>query len=310
MFYPRWKPWANIPRKYTSFVMRSHTIISTCLILFCVVFIISGLSASVHDSGRKQYTVQDSIAILVDTSLSMSAADVKPNRYSHALAIASGLLQQYNAQYVTIPFGAIPMVRTPLSYDRTGIQQVLWEYTLGSYHVNDVYMGSAPWNAIGLARSFLHKQSTPNKTIVLLGDGNTNTWYTIDTFIPYLQQDNIQVIICAIGQSWYVLGTNYADTPVISSLDVNRLDSITQQTNWKRRVCNDIPQAVDRITMRLKDRILLANNEFSLHSFDELRNNTTAQYAVLIGIGYMILTSFGTYLRYDVHAVRKKKKGA
>ena len=46
----------------------------------------------------------------------------------------------------------------------------------------------------------LRTQPTKNKTILLLGDGNTNTGLTIDTFIPHLQQDNIQLLICAIGQ--------------------------------------------------------------------------------------------------------------
>ena len=78
----------------------------------------------------------------------MTAADVKPNRYAQALSITSGLISQYNANYITIPFGAIPIIRTPLSADRPGIIQVLTQYSLGSYHVNDLYMGSAPGSAI------------------------------------------------------------------------------------------------------------------------------------------------------------------
>lgn len=253
--------------------------------------------------------VQDSIALLIDTSLSMTAADVKPNRYNHALAIASWLILQHRAQYITIPFGAVPVVRTPVSYDQYGITQVVSQYTLWSYHVNDTYMWSAPWNAIGLAWSFLHGQTTPNKAIVLLGDGNTNTGYTIDTFIPYLRQDNIQLIICAIGQSWYVLWTNYADTPVISSLDVTRLDFITQQTNWKRRVCNNINESVERISMRLKENTVITTESIP-HTISELRHNSTAQWAMILGILYLLITSLGTYIIYEKNSIlyNKRKK--
>ncbi len=253
--------------------------------------------------------VQDSIALLIDTSLSMTAADVKPNRYNHALAIASWLISQHRAQYITIPFGAVPIVRTPVSYDQYGITQVVSQYTLWSYHVNDTYMWSAPWNAIWLAWSFLHGQSTPNKTIVLLGDGNTNTGYTIDTYIPYLRQDNIQLIICAIGQSWYVLWTNYADTPVISSLDVTRLDFITQQTNWKRRICNNINESVERISMRLKENTVITTESIP-HTISELRHNSTAQWAMILGILYLLITSLGTYIIYEKNSIlyNKRKK--
>lgn len=78
----------------------------------------------------------------------MSAADIKPNRYAQALSIATGLIESYNAQYITIPYGAIPFIRTPFSVDTFGVEKVLSQYSLGSHHVNDAYMGSAPGNAI------------------------------------------------------------------------------------------------------------------------------------------------------------------
>jgi uncharacterized protein with von Willebrand factor type A (vWA) domain len=48
---------------------------------------------------------QNAVAILLDTSISMSANDVLPNRYRHAISIATGLMESYQADYITIPFG-------------------------------------------------------------------------------------------------------------------------------------------------------------------------------------------------------------
>ncbi len=240
----------------------------------------------------------------------MTAADVSPNRYTHAVAIASGIVAWFPANYITIPFGAIPIVRTPFSQDRLGIQQVLSQYTLGSHHVNDAYMWSAPWNAIGLAWSYLTTQTSKHKTIVLLWDGNTNTWYTIDTFLPLLQKNNIQLIICAIGQSWYVLWTNYADTAVISSLDVVRLDFLTQKTWGKRRICNNIPEAVDRVTMRLKEQTVI-DTWRDLHIYDLLKNKDR-HYIIIAGLMYSIVSLLMTYIYYEIyrftHNHKKRRK--
>lgn len=253
---------------------------------------------------------ENSVAILIDTSLSMTAADVSPNRYTHAVGIASGIVAGFPANYITIPFGAIPIVRTPFSQDRLGIQQVLSQYSLWSHHVNDAYMWSAPWNAIGLAWSHLTTQTSKHKTIVLLWDGNTNTWYTIDTFLPLLQKDNIQLIICAIGQSWYVLWTNYADTAVVSSLDVARLDFLTQKTWGKRRICNNIPEAVDRVTMRLKEQTVI-DTWRNLRIYDLLKNKDR-HYIIIAGLIYSIISLVMTYIYYEIyrftHNHKKRRK--
>ncbi len=311
MFYVPWSPRGRIPRKYLSWLLKIHTFISWNIIVLAILYtILWWLYFSFWQQNTTQKKAENSVAILIDTSLSMTAADVVPNRYTHALGIASGIISWFPAEYITIPFGAIPIIRTPFSQDRNGIQQVLWQYSLWSYHVNDAYMWSAPWNAIGIAWSKLSQQSSIHKTIILLWDGNTNTWYTIDTFIPLLQKDNIKLIICAIWQSWYVLWTNYADTAVVSSLDVARLDFLTQKTWGKRRICNNIQESVDRITMRLKEQTVIDTwHSITLNSIWE---NRDLRYLLIAWILYMILTQLGTYIYYEIyrftHNHKKRRK--
>ena len=70
------------------------------------------------------------IAVLIDSSLSMSSADIPPNRYNHALSLMTGLLDAYPAQYTLLPFGAYPMIRIPLSHDLDGVKHIVTATTL------------------------------------------------------------------------------------------------------------------------------------------------------------------------------------
>jgi hypothetical protein len=133
-------PWARTPRKYKSIRQKIYSTLFFCSIAYFAFYIsVYGLSLYQNNKVEKDSS-SHAIAILLDTSLSMSAADVKPNRYAQALSIAQGLISSFPASYITIPFGAIPLVRTPWSTDTEGAQHVLGQYSLGSYHVNDAYM--------------------------------------------------------------------------------------------------------------------------------------------------------------------------
>jgi hypothetical protein len=248
-------PWARIPWKYKSVRQKIYSTLFSCSIAYFV-FYISVYGLSLYEKNKvEERSASHAIAILLDTSLSMSAADVKPNRYAQALSIAQGLISSFPASYITIPFGAIPLVRTPWSTDTKWVQQVLGQYSLWSYHVNDAYMGSAPGNAIWFAWNALRSYKTQKKTILLIGDGNTNTWYAIESFIPYLQRDGIQLYVCVIGESWYALGQNHGDVPVYTFLDTWSLDTITKATHGGWRMCNARQSSINRIHLALSQSL-------------------------------------------------------
>ena len=227
----------------------------------------------------------------------MSAADIKPSRYAQALGIANELMTSFPASYITIPFAAIPLERTPRSTDTAWIQQVLGQNSLGSYHINDAYMGSAPGNAIWYAWNALRSYPSKKRTILLLGDGNTNTWYAIDSFIPYLQRDHVQLYICVIGQSGYVLWQNYADQAITTSLDTGHLDGITQATNGQWWMCNTRQGAVSHIIIALSKS---AQNENFISTLPMNDLHIIALYCII----YNILIIGVTFCIYAIH--RKK----
>jgi hypothetical protein len=158
---------------------------------------------------------------------------------------------------------------------------------LGSYHVNDAYMWSAPGNAIWFAWDALRSYKTQKKTILLIGDGNTNTWYAIESFIPYLQRDGIQLYVCVIGESWYTLGQNYGNVPVVTFLDTWNLDTITQATHGNRWMCNARQSSINRIHLSLSQSIH-SKSIISQLSMDIL--HTIAVACIIYNILIMLLT--------------------
>jgi hypothetical protein len=110
-------PWAKIPWKYKNIWQKIYYSLFFCSIAYFVFYIGVYWLSLYQNNNIEKDSSSHAIAILLDTSLSMSAADVKPNRYAQALSIAQGLISSFPASYITIPFGAIPLVRTPWSTD-------------------------------------------------------------------------------------------------------------------------------------------------------------------------------------------------
>lgn len=128
-----------IPWKHQTNIQKTHAVLSfltgSCIIIYVVLGIrIGSLSPSNTDAH------EHAIALLMDTSLSMSSTDIAPNRYEHMIGIISGLVQSYPAEYVAIPFGAMPLLRIPSTRDELGIRTVLGDDSLGSYHLSLDYM--------------------------------------------------------------------------------------------------------------------------------------------------------------------------
>lgn len=293
-----WKPWSSIPLSHQTRKQKLHTIAIFSASIWCLLYIWFVWLYSYFTANITIPSQQSAVAILIDTSISMSANDVLPNRYRHAISIATWLMQSYDASYITIPFGWLPLVRTPWSQDIQWIEKVLSQFNLWWYHVNQAYMWSAPWNAIWLARDYLKRYTTQQKTIVLLWDGNTNTWYSIDAFLPYLVQDEIQLIICAMWDTENVLGNNHADSPIVNAIDLDRLTYITEQTNGKRWICNDKDEAVENITTQLRAWTIVQTD---LILWDIIRNIWTypaLHFISIISILYLLITSLRGFIRY------------
>lgn len=289
------KPWASIPWAYRTGRQKIHYSISLLSGIYLFFYLgIIWLGSHLLPQSRSN---TNAMAILIDTSLSMSATDVKPTRYSHALEIASWVINRYDAAYITIPFGGVPIVRTPASSDKQWIIHTLQQYSLWSYHVNSASMGSAPGNAIWLAWWYLRNSSASQKSILLLGDWNTNTGYSIDAFLPYLVQDNIKILICAIWDDNYILGRNHADSDVINTIDVDRITSIIEKSNGKRWTCNDSKQAIDNILQPLQQ--IQENPKILVWDMIQtIWQNQVARYIALACILYTIVTSLWWYIRY------------
>lgn len=292
-----WYPRATIPRKQKTAWQKRHTVITVFIFWFCVIYIWLIWGSYVREKDIRDVSPNDAIAILVDTSLSMSSNDIKPNRYEHALNIAWWLLSSFNATYVTIPYAGIPILQTPISTDTFGIKQVLSQFSLWSYHVWREYLWSAPGNAIWLAANLLSQIPAEKKTILLLGDSNTNTGFSIDTFIPVLQQEKIGLIICTIWEVWYPIGIDHIGSVISSDRDIKRLDYITSEADWKRWICNDIPESIERITTYLKDNTSFKSSQnFSVA--ERLWKNDILQVIAILGIVYTILVNAISLIHY------------
>lgn len=298
MFQPPRRARSTIPRKFQSTTWQVRMIFSILTSLCIVMYICLGARiGSIHTTQHAQ-TRDNAVAILMDTSLSMSATDITPNRFTHMQAIVSWLVMTYPAEYIGIPFGAIPLLRTPQSRDGLWIRTVLGDDTLWSYHLALEYMGSAPGNAVWFAIGELEKSNATKRTIVLLGDWNINTGYNRETFLPLLRTQDITLLVCSIGKPWYIIGTRFDDAPVMSEVDTTPLTPFLAGAVGKQQLCNTIPEALQFLWSYLDDRQQTWRQTATRERRASIRENKKTRALIMLCVLYQCFVASYALMAY------------
>ena len=146
-------------------------------------------------SRREEVKNARDIFIVMDTSLSMNAVDLKPNRLETAKKEAAEFIKKRNHDRTgVVVFGGAAAIHCPLSFDRKTVLSLVKDMKAGMTGED----GTAIGDGLGVAVKHLAKSESVSKIIILLTDGANNR----GTVSPEMASEfakNIGIKIYAIG---------------------------------------------------------------------------------------------------------------
>jgi len=123
-----------------------------------------------HDREEKKTTEGIDIILCLDTSTSMAAEDLKPNRIEAAKIVAKEFVEGRQTDRIgLVPFAAQSFTQCPLTTDYPVLLSLL-----GDLHMRMVEDGTAIGMAMGTAINRLRESTAKSKVVILLTDGQNN----------------------------------------------------------------------------------------------------------------------------------------
>lgn len=170
--------------------------------------------------------------IALDWSLSMSADDVAPSRFTRAREIISQLASgSSDHSYGLIVFSGLPVIRIPWTKDMRWFTQVVSGMQLGDFPPTDDFLGTALGDALLLALyEFQQIPEQSSRRLIIISDGDSNKWYDPYKLITLLQEQQIKVYFIALGEQGYEVGKDATGLPVITSFDDVLMEQFADQT--------------------------------------------------------------------------------
>lgn len=253
------------------------------------------------------------VQIVRDVSLSMSAYDVAPSRFSVAknvLLHMSKTLQGYALSLIS--FSWVPVITFPFTYDTPAFMQAISQTTLGDFPPIEWFLGTAIGDALLLALHNIqaqgqnvgipYQENTPSWVILLITDGDANEGYDPKEVLPILQSQRIPVYVLGIGTAKYLMGYDRFQQPIMSAINTPLLEMIATQTSGAYQRIESIHDA-DQFVQSLVQTIT---------SYEETQVTTNYRYLqpyllriLEIGVGWRLLTKLYFLFQY----LKKKEKG-
>ena len=177
------------------------------------------------------------IEVLFDVSLSMTAKDIKPDRF---IATRNALIEFVKSLWVNYNIGLIvfsgkPVVWIPFSDAKKAL---IWK-------ISHISMADFPptldfvWTAIGdvilLGSNQLVKFTGKQKhpwVLMLLTDWDSNKWIKVEDAIKYAQVHKIPIFVWAIWKDkYYTVGKDIYWNKVPTSINLKMLENIAKSTS-------------------------------------------------------------------------------
>jgi Ca-activated chloride channel family protein len=117
------------------------------------------------------------IVLALDLSLSMQAADIKPDRFRATQHVVDDFIaRRPNDRVGAVIFGRDAYTLLPLTTDHQALRTVIGE--LQTPNANDMFIdgrGTAIGNAIGVSLNRLRQSTAKSKVVILATDGDSNS---------------------------------------------------------------------------------------------------------------------------------------
>ena len=195
------------------------------------------------------------IILCLDTSTSMAAEDLKPNRIEAAKNVAKDFVKGRMADRIGIvPFAAQSFTQCPLTTDYSVVVSLLGDLRMGM--VED---GTAIGMALATAVNRLRESEAKSKVVILLTDGQNNRG-ELDpvTAAQAAQAMGVRVYTVGVGTHGYApypvetaFGKRYQNVPV--NIDEEMLREIAKLTGGKyfratdERALREIYREIDQL---------------------------------------------------------------
>ena len=251
------------------------------------------------------------VLFLLDTSLSMSAQDLKPDRLTRAKMWASTLIDNLKTARVgIIAFAGKPFLQCPLTTDYSACKMLLDIINVGTIPVQ----GTAIADAINLAVNSFPSKKGFFKAIILVTDGEDHEG-NIDEATENAAKNGIKIITVGIGSGsgepipirdneGNITGykKNKEGKLVMSKLESSTLESIASKTGGAFFTATSANFEISRV-IRILNK--MEKEEFGEEWLD--RYEERFEYPLTLAI-VLLLLEF--YLTDNVLRVKKRSLGA
>jgi Ca-activated chloride channel family protein len=184
-------------RKINSGVSLRKQVLKVALLVVAFVAIVLALTEPKWNPQPQQIRRQGrDIAILLDTSRSMLAEDIKPNRLERSKIAISDLLQVLRGDRVAIvTFAGNATVKCPLTQDYAFVRMALADVSTESNSRGGTMIGDAIRKA---ADEVFDKQSRQYKDVILITDGEDHDSFPVEAAKKAAEQ-GIRIIAIGLG---------------------------------------------------------------------------------------------------------------
>lgn len=232
------------------------------LILFSITLMIFSLAQPQY--GFREETIikkGTEIVVAVDVSKSMLAEDIKPNRLERAKRKLNDLIRILQGDKVAlVAFAGTSFLECPLTVDYEAFQIFLDYLEPALIPVAGTSIG----NALETSIKAFSKETTKNKSIILITDGEDQE-DSINSVMSTLKEKGIKVFSIGIGKGGGApipttegLKTDESGKTVLTKLDTKTLENLSKETGglFIRSVSGDIDikKIYDSIKASMEDK--------------------------------------------------------
>ncbi len=231
LHFARLEPWFVVPDSLINKPLQRSI---TTLKYLCILLLISlPLNLQMKWWETQKNTPTNTLEILLDVSLSMSAKDVLPSRFSLAKDLIDQLTHKIPSLNVwVIAFSGIPLIRTPITSDIDALQAQMEETTLANFPPTPEFLWTALGDALLLALNNLEWEDHPNSSILLITDWDTSEWADPVVVAQLARDKAIPIYSLSIGDEMTILGTDRSGDKVIAATDSAVLTTVSEISKW------------------------------------------------------------------------------
>jgi len=184
-------------RKINSGVSLQKQVLKAALLVLAFVSIVLALTEPKWNPQPQQIRRQGrDVAILLDTSRSMLAEDIKPNRLERSKIAISDLLEVLRGDRVAIlTFAGNAAVKCPLTQDYAFVRMALADISTESSSRGGTMIGDAIRKA---ADEVFDKQSRQYKDLILITDGEDHDSFPVEA-AKKAGEEGIRIIAVGLG---------------------------------------------------------------------------------------------------------------